>query len=90
MEEINYLHQNMIGKLDDIILRLKSPLINNQQGLPKYYSDIAIEFEHLKYDIDSSLDSLQEIANEMSTRWSANLGYNGGSLKRKKRKTRRN
>jgi hypothetical protein len=88
MDQIDNLQEDIVLKLDDIVKRLKNPTINNQQGLPKYYSDLADEFDIINEYIKVDLNKLQQIATMLSAESSRNLGYNGG--KRKKRKTRKN
>jgi len=83
-EIIDSLYDDTLNKLETVVYNLKHPNVNNQQGLPDYYSNVAEDFGEIKNDIDKFIS----ICNGLSQQWSNNLGYNGGS-KKKGRKTRR-
>lgn len=80
---------NEINSLQTTIKSLKVPDIDNQQGLPSYYSNIANKIETSKGIIERNINEIQKIANDLSEEWSRNLGYIGGGLRRKGRKAGR-
>lgn len=75
-----------INSLQTILHSLKHPDVDNQQGLPSYYSNIANEIEKSKGIIQDNLNAIHKIATDNSEEWSKNLGYSGGGLRGKGRK----